>query len=455
MHTTINSTRGTQTAATITAAQWWQPRPVDAPWDLAHAAHLLRRTTVAFRVAQAKVVVEAGLEVAVDRLLAGEPLTGETDPTETAALDSVDRALKITATATGNPADLKMWWLHRLAAGTAPLHEKLTLFWHNHFATSIAKVNSVPQMLRQNELLRTSALQEFGPLLQAITRDPAMLVWLDSNTNRKRHPNENFAREIMELFSLGVGSYTEADIQEAARAFTGWHLRNGEFWLNTEQHDGRSKTVFGQAGKFNGEDIVRMCAEHPACATFLSTKLLKLLVEPTPSAELVQHAAERLRTHQLNLKPWLRELLLSTGFHDVTLRGRIIRPPAEFVLGTLQLLGNRVRYNRAAEVLAELGQDVFAPPSVKGWDGHKQWITTATLLHRSRFVQAAISTDDAGQRDNTTLSKLTPQELTTCWLGASPPEGALPKLPDDTSLTSEAGRNWLEAVWLMPESHLM
>ena len=239
----------------------------DGQWSRSAATHLLWRTGFGASADEIQQATQDGLDKTLDRLLA--------PPVETAEFGKADALLRQAAFDSGSIADLKAWWLHRMTASANPLVEKLTLLWHNHFATSNAKVDSVPLMAAQNDLLRRESLGNFRPVLHGIAKDVAMLVWLDSNSNRKRHPNENFSREVMELFSLGVGNYSEHDIQEAARAFTGWHVRNGEFWFNAIQHDTGEKVVFTKRGNFDGGDVIELCLEHPACPRFLAFKLLR------------------------------------------------------------------------------------------------------------------------------------------------------------------------------------
>jgi uncharacterized protein (DUF1800 family) len=226
-----------------------------------------------------------------------------------------------------------------------------------------------------------------------MSRDTAMLIWLDGNANRKRHPNENFAREIMELFALGVGHYTEHDIQEAARAFTGWHVRDGQFWKNSLQHDESPKTLFGQTGPFDGNDIVDLCLAQPACPRFLAMKLLKTFVCPEPSGDAVALLASRIRHEDFNLKPVLRELFSSQWFFKPENRRVVIKSPLDLVLGTLRTLTDPIRWPGVATLLTDLGQNVFEPPSVKGWEGGRLWISSASLLQRANFATELTTTE--------------------------------------------------------------
>ena len=245
------------------AWQPWQPSAAD-PWGRTWAAHLYRRA--AFGPSRAD-LVEAerlGPDGTLDLLLRGRPGADDLLP----ALTDGGRvaAARDERAAYGDGDQIRGWWLYCMLQGGHPLREKMTLFWHNHFATSITKVQSPVPMFRQNCLLRSHALGRFGPLLQAVSRDGAMLVWLDSNRNVKAHPNENYARELMELFSLGVGNYTEKDVREAARAFTGWHTDGRGFAFDAGSHDDGPKTVLGQTGAWDGGDVVRIVLGQPAAA---------------------------------------------------------------------------------------------------------------------------------------------------------------------------------------------
>ena len=223
-----------------------------------------------------------------------------------AATDGVPADFEQTAVLLGrsavtsdNPARLKAWWLYRMLFGPDPLAERLALLWHNHFATSNLKVGNLGFMRRQNELFRTLGRGPFGELLGAVVRDPAMLVWLDASSNRKGHPNENLARELMELFSLGIGHYTERDVKEAARALTGWRVRNQAFAEAANRHDEGEKTILGHTGCWKGDDLVRMVLEHPATARRLAWRVCELfLAEKTLKTADLDALADGLRNAQ-------------------------------------------------------------------------------------------------------------------------------------------------------------
>jgi uncharacterized protein (DUF1800 family) len=284
--------------------------------------------------------------------------------------------------------------------GGHPLREKMTLFWHNHFATSLVKVQDLNLMLRQNCLLREHALGRFGPMLQAISRDGAMLVWLDSASNVKGKPNENYARELMELFSLGVGHYTEKDVREAARSFTGWRTDASGFAFDTRLHDDGCKTVLGQKGHWDGGDVVRIVLEQPAAARFLVGKLYHYLISENtiPPDSLLEPLCESFRESDYDIAALVRTILASRHFYsDHAFRQRI-KGPMEFVLGAVQAVYRRygeeetdyrslpqqVLVNR----VSAMGQSLFAPPNVKGWPGGASWLNTATVLERDNFASA-------------------------------------------------------------------
>ncbi len=360
----------------------------EVAWTRREATHLLWRTGFGASAEEIERATKNGLDRTLLLLLT--PM----QPTE--EFIKADRLLEQAAFDSGNIADLKTWWLYRMDSSPNPLIEKLTLLWHNHFATSNAKVDSVPLMAAQNNLLRRESLGSFRRVLHGIAKDVAMLVWLDSNSNRKRHPNENFAREVMELFSLGVGNYSEQDIQEAARAFTGWHVRNGEFWFNQIQHDTGEKVIFTKRGNFDGGDVVELCLEHPACPRFLAFKLLRQFVEPSPSKDHIDALAARIRQHNFEWLPILRELFSSRLFFSEPVRQSIIKSPIELLLGAVRQLKAKPNLQSLARLSAELGQDIFEPPTVKGWDGGRLWISSTTLIQRANFATALLKSNQLG-----------------------------------------------------------
>lgn len=310
------------------------------------------------------------------------------------------------AIASGDPQRLKAAWFYRMMFSPHPLQERLTLFWHNHFATSQAKVDNLHAMHRQNAIFRRHALGRFGPMVEQIAFDPAMLVWLDAETNQRGKPNENLARELFELFTLGVGNYTEQDIKEAARALTGWTVQQGRAEFDLRRHDAGEKTILGQTGHWTAGDVVRIALSQPACARFLVRKLFREFVSETvePSDEMLAPLVEgyRLRDYET---AWLVETMLSSWvfFSPAAIKQKI-KSPVDFVVGSVRSLEGRASPLKMAEACDRMNQSLFFPPSVKGWDGGKAWLNSATLLTRQNLAFALSGTPD--QAHNTDPARL-------------------------------------------------
>src|SRR6185437_5751516 len=253
------------------AADPWAPYVPDekAPWDLRRVVHLHRRAGFAATWSEIQRDLKDGPKASIDRLLTGKARSPSVPPD----FERVSALLADAAVSAGDPARLKAWWVYRMLFGPDPLGERLTLMWHNHFATSNAKVDDLAAMRRQNELFRKLGRRSFGELLTAVVRDPAVLLWLDAPANRKEHPNENLGRELMELFTVGVGNYSEDDVKDAARALTGWTVEDGEFREIAARHDGGDKTILGKKGAWKGEDLLRILLECPATVRRLALRL--------------------------------------------------------------------------------------------------------------------------------------------------------------------------------------
>jgi hypothetical protein len=360
----------------------------DAPWNLQRVGHLYRRATFGATYAQLETALKAGPEDTIASLLAGAPSQWAFDRSTAHLAESIGRA--------NNDGQLGPWWLNRMLYSPYPLQEKMTLFWHNHFATSNAKVQSARFMLDQYELIRKHALGNFGPLLQGMSRDPAMMVWLDTKGSTKGNPNENYARELMELFSLGIGHYTEKDIREAARAFTGWDVVGTESVYRKDQHDDTEKTVLGRKGKWKGEDIVRICLDQEAMPRFIAGKLFRFFVsESVPATEeLIEPLAEQFRKTNLDIGALVQTILSSNLFFSPMVYRTRIKSPVDFALGIIRGLEGEIGTTALNTALAQLGQHVFHPPSVKGWDGGQTWLNGQTLLFRQNLALALTSTED-------------------------------------------------------------
>ena len=287
------------------------------------------------------------------------------------------------------------WWGGRMLATQRPLEEKMTLFWHGHFATAENKVRDYRKMLLQNATFRRHATGNFGTLLLAVAQDPAMLAFLDAGVNVAGSPNENFAREIMELFTMGVGNYSETDIREAARAFTGWNFRDVAFVVNADEHDHGNKTVLGVTGNLDGAEVIGIILDQPATARHLTAKLYRFFVRDSLSPELNAQLAAILRDSDYELKPLLRTLFLSRDFYSRASVGNHVKSPVELVISTYRKLGLRALpgipdFNEATAVL---GQALFWPPTVAGWAGGRAWITPGLLLERGNFARRVLFPD--------------------------------------------------------------
>jgi uncharacterized protein (DUF1800 family) len=364
----------------------FEPTATD-PWDRGKVAHLHRRTGFGAARAEMERDVQDGPAASIARLLRPRPMSDD----EKQVLASLRQGVLDSR----DIGRLKAWWLYRMLYDPDPLREKLTLFWHGHFATSNRKVDSVPMMLAQNETLRRHALGPFADLLAALVGDAAMLVWLDGAESKKEKPNENFGREFLELFTLGVGHYTEKDIRAAARAFTGWAIENGRGVYRDSAHDGGDKTFLKQTGAWQTADVIRITLEQPACAEFVCRKLYRFFVREDidPPAELVQPLASELREHGYEVGHVAGVMLRSRHFYAAENRRQRVKGPVELSAGLLRSLEvprPDVRLLALAVACERQGQDLFGPPNVKGWDGGTSWLDSAAVLARGNWCNDVI-----------------------------------------------------------------
>jgi len=282
---------------------------------------------------------------------------------------------------------LRAWWLKRMVTTSHPFREKMTLFWHGHFTTGAAEVRSAGLLADQNAMFRRLGTGDFAELLHAVCRDPAMLRYLDNVQSRKEHPNENFARELLELFTMGPGHYTEADVREAARAFTGYSMDAGGFRIRPAWHDRGTKQFLGVSGQLTGDDVVRILLAHPATARFLAVKLLHYFACENPSDAWVDAVAAKLRTTRYDFSATMRAVFLSERFYGADVMGTQICEPAQLVVGTLRKLGiKKADYVSLCGHLRAMGQNLLQPPTVKGWDGGRAWITSGSWFRRQAFM---------------------------------------------------------------------
>lgn len=355
------------------------------PWTNKEVVHLLHRAGFGSTGEEVTACVALGHEETVRRLIAGEELIDQTP-----SLTPFDQL-----TADGKKAldplqlaDQQMYWLYRMVYSSAPLIEKMTLFWHGHFATANYKVNDVTLMVQQNTLFRKQALGNFKELVLAIGKDPAMMIWLDVNRNKKGKPNENYAREAMELFTLGIGHYTETDVKEAARAFTGWTYdkKENKVDYNPKQHDNDTKTLLEETGKLNSDDVIEIIFHQKTLPIFLATKLLKYFATDSPSESWIQKVAEHI-SNKATVGEVLQELFLSDEFYDEKLRLSLIKTPADYVAGILKCCKLTVSKGHA-QAMRRMGQELYSPPDVAGWRGGASWLNTNALLSRYQFAES-------------------------------------------------------------------
>jgi hypothetical protein len=289
--------------------------------------------------------------------------------------------------------ELRQWWLARIISTPRPLEEKLVLFWHGHFASNYRTVGSSFLMLKQNVLFRQCAKDNFARLTRSIVRDPAMIKFLNNDSNNRHSPNENLARELMELFTLGEGNYTESDIKEGARALTGYGLQGNDFQFRPALHDKGTKELFGRRGTFDGDDFVQLCLQRRACAEFICLKLYKYFVSDLPDGAdeaariVVESMARQLVDEKWRVGPVLKTLFKSEHFYDAAIVGNMIKNPIQLVVGAIRTLNTPYRdLDSLVDAMTMMGQRLFDPPSVKGWTGGRAWINTSTLFMRQNLA---------------------------------------------------------------------
>jgi hypothetical protein len=287
------------------------------------------------------------------------------------------------------------WWANRMVASPRPLEEKMALFWHGHFASNEAKVRDYRKLLGQLELFQKQGLGNFRDLTVAVAQGPAMLTFLDAGVNVKGASNENFAREIMELFTMGVGHYTEKDIREAARAFTGWNYVDLKFVVNKDQHDDGEKTFLGKTGRFDGVDVIDIIMQQPATADYIAGKIYRYFVREDLSPELQKQLGSVLRENHYQITPLLEKIFLSRDFYSPASVGTQFKSPVQLAVSTYRKLGLKSvpgvpDFNQAT---GALGQQLFAPPTVAGWAGGQSWITPGLLLERGNFARDILFPD--------------------------------------------------------------
>ena len=449
-----------------TLADTWRPYTPNpsAPWNLERVVHLHRRSGFGASPAELRRDLEEGHDASLMRILEGRVRAAPRD------FDSLQKGLAARAVYRSDPRSLQAWWVLRMLVGPDPLRERLTLLWHDHFATSQLKVGDLGLMRRQNEVFRAEALAPFGRLLERSVKEPALLLWLDAETNRKGHPNENLARELMELFTLGIGNYTERDVKEAARALTGWTVRESAFVDRDVRHDTGEKEILGKMGRWTGDDLLQILLEHPATAERLARKLVReFLGEQVAGQAALDALARGLQERSLDLSWAVETILRSELFFSEETRGLRVVGPAEFVVGTVRALDLADPLPSTlvlAHWLVRAGLDLFYPPNVGGWAGGLAWLAPRELVARANFARALLSGQGTGRPgvDERTLERSLspllehrePEDVLSILLTGQPYQGQ--QVPDVVPAGSkQPGRRLCElasAFLSGPQAHL-
>ena len=404
------------------------------PWNIDRVKHLHRRAAFGATWSELQRDLQSGPEAAIERLLRGKPRSdGQREDFE-----SIASVIGDAAAHSDDENRLKAWWLFRMLFTPDPLREKLTLSWHNHFATSNLKVNDLQLMRQQNELLRQHATGRFGKLLAAIVHDPAMLVWLDANSNRRGHPNENLARELMELFTLGSGNFGEEDVKQAAKALSGWSIKSGAIQYREEHHDASDKAILGEMFNFDVDSLSVLLLKQEATSHRIAWRLCDLLMgEGAVSADATDELARGLRERQLDVSWAVETILRSELFFAHKNIGSRVSSPVEYALSTvraLEMLDKPPSTLVLAEWCTQLGQDLFRPPNVGGWSGGRNWLNSRTVVGRFNFAAALVAGEMQSPVQPPDLSKLVERLTSESKLG--PTEALATLLLSNASRTS-------------------
>lgn len=419
-------------------------------FDRSAAAHLFRRAGFGADSERLDRAVSAGLAATVEELWTEQ----DDDPLLAQGLEAVVASESIDA--------LAAWWLACILRGRTPLVDRVALLWHNHFATSWHKVEDARLMHGQLQLFRRAGLGSFRELLHSVAIDPAMLIWLDGCENRRGHANENFARELLELFALGIGNYDERDIQEAARAFSGWGIEGRRAVFRPAHHDAGEKLVLGVRGALDERGATEAVLAHPACSRHIARRLLCEFVTPDPGPDSVERWARTLVDENWRIGATLRRLFVSEEFFAPAARRSRIAGPVEWIALAVRSFELEVAPSAAARAAAEMGQALFRPPSVKGWDGGRAWIHAGSWLARCNHVSRWVTASFGARRAPDALRGLTPPALAAAVAERCFPEGfdetlrsALERGAKDASDEKDALRRVMILALTSPEFHLV
>jgi uncharacterized protein (DUF1800 family) len=366
----------------------WAPYEPDGkrPWSLRWAGHLLRRAGFGADWARLQQALHDGPQQTVDKLLRPDAdvaaFNRAYDEHETAAIDP----------GSGSAETLAQWWLRRMLVSPQPLLEKMTLFWHHHFGTSNFRVADGPLMQRHVQLLRQHALGRYSKLLVEIARDPATLLSLEADANRRATPNDRFARALLEHFSVGPGEFTEDDVRQAARAFTGWFVLRHKLRYLEREFDPGTKKILGQEGPWKGEDVVRIVLERPAAARLVVRSLYRWLIAETedPPAAWIEPLAVSF-SKDYDVARLVETMLRSNLMFSPAAYRRRIKSPVEYALGIVVALEGLTPTAPLVQDLAELGQRLGHPPTVHGWPGGRAWINPFTVARRASLASALLA----------------------------------------------------------------
>jgi uncharacterized protein (DUF1800 family) len=381
--------------------------PMNDDWKI---PHLLRRASFGGSTEEISTFEGLGVNGAINQLLNYQNV-------DTSGLPSQPN-ISMAFTRTPSQSDLVnlvWWWIDRMTRSPRPLEERMALFWHNHFATAIYKVRSPYLMFKQNELLRSKGTGRFRDLLMGITEDPAMLIWLDGALNRKGAPNENYGREVMEVFTIGLGNYTEDDVKSAARAFTGYRIdKSGNSFFNPKLHDEGTKTFLGQTGNFGPQDIVEILSTHPETANSIARKLFAYFAYDGASNETIDRLANVYMSTDGNIGAVVEAILKSDEFWSAQAHLNLVKGPVDYVTTALRSLGASVNPKSVVGLLNNMGQLPFDPPSVFGWPSGVAWVNTSTVLTRTNFpllIQSPANTTFDGTSVDAVTRVLFPEGL--------------------------------------------
>ncbi len=389
------------------------------PWNERLAAHVLRRAGFGGSPQDIAAATAAGMQTTVAKLVhpGADPLppspSGDIsyDNSPTANLMQRRNAVMLT----------QLWWLNRCLATPNPLQERMVYFWSNHFTSGIAQKGITPDMMvAQYSLFRRFALGNYAELTHEVSKDPAMLRYLDGIANRAQHPNENYARELMELFTMGVGNYTEEDVRQSARAFTGNTVDrlSGQYMFNPRAHDDGDKTFLGRTGNFDGDDIVDIIMQQPVTAGFMARKFLRAFVYDDPEPELIEAVADKFRASGYNVAVLMGVLLRSNIFYSDRAYRALVKSPIELCIGAMKTLGATAVGVRTLGAMVSMGQIPMQPPNVAGWPGGSLWLNTGAYTARSNYLNQLVSFKPAANE----------AAMTMMAAAASMPQGMNPEL---------------------------